>query len=241
MKFNRLIAFSLCIFMFSSCASRDVIGEATGNGAADIDKNTAVSSVVISVEAVTDETQAIETSDIDDTATADTVAVDTSDTMTAETESDDTVALQESTELSGETVHSYKTEASPENVETLAKVESVLDVETGITFVETGRRDDEEETVITASLVNDSLTDTVNGYYLDMDSYPQFTDATFIVMKFPSGAIIKMEWNDKKDNETKRTVYLPVTMSSDDDVTPTSVLWELQPKELIECVVHCYK
>ena len=63
-----------------------------------------------------------------------------------------------------------------------------------------------------------------------MDSYGDFKDAQKILLQYPSGLIEKIEWTDKSHTETKSTVYFPVDMDPNTDITE---LRTLKPGESI--------
>lgn len=50
----------------------------------------------------------------------------------------------------------------------------------------------------------------VHNVKVDMGSYGEFKDAKRIVLKYPSGMIESIEWEDEEQNQIRKTVYLPV-------------------------------
>ncbi len=50
----------------------------------------------------------------------------------------------------------------------------------------------------------------VQNVKVGMDSYGEFKDADRIVLKYPSGMMEIIEWEDVAQTKTKKTVYLPV-------------------------------
>ena len=59
----------------------------------------------------------------------------------------------------------------------------------------------------------------------------KINDASTIIVKYPSGLIEKIEWEDEKHDALKSTVYLPVNMTSDTDIFS---LRTLKPGESIK-------
>ena len=71
----------------------------------------------------------------------------------------------------------------------------------------------------------------VNNVIIDIDKYAELNDASTIIVKYPSGLIEKIEWEDEQHTTLKRTVYLPVNMTSDADIFS---LRTLKPGESIK-------
>ncbi len=86
--------------------------------------------------------------------------------------------------------------------------------------------------------VDDGDENTIEDLYnvqITMDEYAEFNDCEFIVLKYPSGLIEKIEWVDETKQETKRTIYLPVNFDANTDVT---TLRTLKPGESISGIMH---
>lgn len=77
--------------------------------------------------------------------------------------------------------------------------------------------------------------DTLYNVCVDMSTYTEFNDAEYVVLKYPSGMIEKIEWTDENKTATKSTVYLPVTVSHNVDVV---TLRTLEFGEQIEGVIY---
>lgn len=70
---------------------------------------------------------------------------------------------------------------------------------------------------------------------VDMSIFEDINDAEYIVLKYPSGLIEKIEWSDDSKSETQSTVYLPVTVSHNVDLVS---LRTLEKGQKIEGVIY---
>ena len=63
----------------------------------------------------------------------------------------------------------------------------------------------------------------------------EFNDAEYIVLKYPSGLIEKIEWADNEKKATNSTFYLPVTVSHNADIL---TLRTLEKGQKIEGIIY---
>lgn len=66
---------------------------------------------------------------------------------------------------------------------------------------------------------------------VSMDSYGEFKDAQKLLLQYPSGLVEKIEWADESHTEIKSTLYFPVNMKPNTDI---SALRTLNPGECIK-------
>ena len=86
-----------------------------------------------------------------------------------------------------------------------------------------------------SSLDEDKYNNTLYDVCVTMKDKEEFNDAEYIVLKYPSGLIEKIEWADDSKSETKSTVYLPVTVSHNVDLVS---LRTLEKGQKIEGVIY---
>ena len=86
-----------------------------------------------------------------------------------------------------------------------------------------------------SSLDEDKYNNTLYDVCVTMQDKEEFNDAEYIVLKYPSGLIEKIEWADDSKTKTKSTVYLPVTVSHNVDLVS---LRTLEKGQKIEGVIY---
>lgn len=84
------------------------------------------------------------------------------------------------------------------------------------------------------TLENVSDSDIYNAKVTMKDSL-EFNDAEYIVLKYPSGLIEKIEWADNEKKATNSTFYLPVTVSHNADIL---TLRTLEKGQKIEGIIY---